>query len=168
MGLLKKKKHAIRPKWMNEMIFTPVNILLGRIKKSLRYEGRVRLANMWARGNPKKLWTFYCIISIVLICLNLIPHGNPEEKASEDPLRLSGLVTFDHRLEFIDKYNQKHDILREELTKLGNSGLAIAEEMDSLLKLSVKTHKDSVRLINLYQILNSTINTKLPNESEEN
>lgn len=117
-----------------------------------RLAARIRLANRIAGKHPRR--TFGCVVGLLLVALagniaftSLYAGRNPDRPevdmiASMDPV-FSGF----HKIQ-VGKTVQ-----RNTLQQLADKGVAIKQELDSLIMIPVKTHADSINIIRQYNRL---------------
>lgn len=135
--------------------FSPIVVRLG---DRLRLRGRIRLANKWATRHPKKLMFNYSAFAVLLFGFTLLVDGYQSNKKSVDTLGLKSIPSMSHRLQSLNNTEIQHERIRQEVNALGQKGMIIYNELDSLMKLPVKTHTDSIRIVQNYKILNKTFN----------
>lgn len=131
-----------------------------RLGDRLKIRQRIRLANIWARRYPKRLMINYSAFAVLLIGITLLSDFRLSKPQDPDALGLKSIPSMRHRLQSMNNTEMQNERIRQEVNKLGNKGMKIYNELDSLMKLPVKTREDSVRIINNYNILNETFNSK--------
>lgn len=142
-----------------------------RLHNYLRIPGRARLANRWARKHPKRLASIYAALSVFLLSMCFITSmHNLKSAKKEDTLDMQRISNLNKTFENLHEKEVNDNLIRDQLSKLGNQGLQLANELDSLLKLDVKNKSDSLRINALYNILTSSFynDKNHENRSEEN
>ncbi|MBD5221600.1 MAG: hypothetical protein HDS70_04440 [Bacteroidales bacterium] len=131
---------------------------VARLGEKLRLGSRLRLANAWAKRNPRKLMFNYSAFAVLLLGTTLTIDGLTAKDKEDKTLDLNTIPSMSHRIQSLRITEIQKERIRREVNELGQKGMAMYEELDSLIKLPVKTHSDSVRIINNYNILNKTFN----------
>ena len=131
---------------------------LARLGERLKLRQRIRLANIWARRHPKKLMINYSAFAVLLIGITLLSDSLFSKPEEPDFLGMQSIPSMNHRLRSLNNTEVQNERIRQEVNELGNKGMQIYNELDSLMKLPVKTPDDSVRIIQNYNILNETFN----------
>lgn len=153
-----KKKGREKAQRLHQTLKDQLSPHLTKLGERLRLRARIRWANIWGRNHPKKLMVYYSTFAIALLSGTvLIDFLTPKAK-SQDLLGLQSIPKMDHRLQSLNNSEIQTEKIKMELATLGQKGLIIYNELDSLMKLPVKTHEDSVRIITNYNILNDTFN----------
>lgn len=129
---------------------------LGHLGTKLRLAARIRLANRVAGKHPKQ--TFGCVVGLLLVALagniafTSLYAGNNNDKpdvntiANMDPV-FSGFHTI----------QANKDVQRNTLQQLADEGVVIKKDLDSLIRIPVKTHADSIQIIRQYNRLETIV-----------
>lgn len=165
MGFIKKKKE--RPMWIAKAYMAFVVPFVQKLNNLLRFSGRIRLANQWARHHPKRLMSLYAVIAVILLVVNLIPNGNHKQQSFDD-LGFSSLQNVGLTFDRLKDYEIRQEQIRSEIGKLGQSSLNIVNEIDSLMALQDKSRSDSIRIFDLYSILDKNLNNNTNDRPKEN
>ena len=153
MKFLKKKIGENKTKAQNAVIdFLKPKVI--RLGAKLRLAGRIRLLNRLAAKNPQK--TFAITVSTLSI-LVLVSFINPKE---EEQRSISDLVNSAPDLQAMTHIQNEKDNQRRMIADLAHEAAKAKEEADSLLRLPVKTHGDSVRILQCYNKMKIIINQK--------
>lgn len=154
---LKKKSREKAQRFQNALKaqLSPILVKLG---EKLKLKARIRWANRWAKRNPKRLMFNYSAFAILLLGFTLLLDGYQTSKRNVDALGLKSIPSMRHRLQSLNTTEIQNERIRQEVNALGQKGMALYNELDSLLKLPVKTQADSLRIIQNYDILNKTFN----------
>lgn len=165
MGFIRKKKE--KPKWVSKVYPAFVVPFANKLNSFLRFNGRIRLANRLARCHPKRLMFIYGVIAMILLIMNFIPTAEHQEKSS-DYLGLYSLQDVGTTFDRLKDNEIRHEQIRSELGKLGQSRLNIINEIDSLHSLQNKSRADSLRILDLYKILDKNLNNNTNDRPKEN
>ena len=130
-----------------------------RLGNRLKVRQRIRLANIWARRHPKKLMINYSAFAVLLIGITLLSDFLSTKPEEPDFLGMRSIPSMNHRIRSMNNTEVQNERIRQEVYELGNKGMRMYNELDSLMKLPVKTRDDSVRIIQNYNILNETFNS---------
>lgn len=152
----KGRENALR---LHNAIKTQFYPLLSIIGERLRLKGRIRWANIWAKSHPKRLMFNYSAFAVLLLGFTLLFDGYQLSKNNDDTQGLHSIPSMRHRLQSLNNSEIQHEKIRQGITALGQKGMKIYNELDSLMKLPNKTHEDSVRIYRNYEILNNTFNS---------
>lgn len=134
---------------------------LQKISETIRIDGRIRLANRWGRKHPRRLMFYYAVFSVTLLAVTLITDiMNHAASDTSDVLKISDIPQMYNRLNFIQSQEGKQELIKHEIADLYGKGLILYNELDSLQHLQNKSHQDSIRIITIYQALNSTFINK--------
>ena len=154
-----KKKGREKARKFHVAIKAQFSPLLARLGEKLRIGARVRWANKWAKRHPKRLMVNYSAFAALLIGFTLLIDGYQISKRNTDTLGLKSIPSMRHRLQSLNNTEIQHERIRQEVYALGQKGMTICNELDSLMKLPNKTHEDSLRIYRNYEILNNTFNS---------
>lgn len=144
-------------------ILSPLFLKIGRM---LRIEGRSRMANRWARRNPRAFMTGYCIVAALIFSVTVLLDFLPGDKPKEETDLVSSIVPINNRLKYLDSYETNQQLLKAEIAEMGRKGQKLYNEMDSLMKIEDLTRNDSARIADIYNNLNTTFNNRR-NEPKE-
>lgn len=136
---------------------------MGAIGTWYRLAARIRLANSWASRHPKKtfgyvvgtlLTVLFCDIAIAGIQAES-QMGNINQIANVEPI-FNGFRTIQ-----ANKESQRQTIL-----ELTNQGQALRHELDSLIAIPRKSHRDSAEIIRRYARLENIVKSLKQNDNE--
>ena len=154
-----RKKGRQKARMFHESLKAQFSPIIVRLGERSRIRVRIRLANKWAKRHPKKLMIIYSTFTVVLLGFTLLFDGYNSHKKSEDNLGLNSIPSMRHRLQSLNNTEIQQERIRQEVHALSQKGMTIYNELDSLIKLPVKTHDDSIKIVQNYNILNKTFNT---------
>lgn len=154
----KKKKGNENPHRIQQKLTAALSPCFKRLGDRLKLRQRLRLANVWAIRHPRKLMFNYSSFAVLLLGMTLLSDLFCTDKQQQDPISLKSIPSMSHRLQSLNDTEIKKERIKQEVHRLGEKGLEVYNELDSLMKLPDKTRKDSLRIIANYDILNKTFN----------
>jgi len=167
-GLKKKTPNFIKSfVCMLNDLFSPVNSF---IEKKTRIGGRSRLANRWAKRNPKRFMALYSVIAMTIIIFTLFTglKYNDGDSASGGEVQIKHENVLAHRFDFLAMDEINRQKIKDMRSELAHNGKDILMEIDSLKSLKQITHSDSLRIAYLNSIINKTFNNINRYESQAN
>ena len=140
-----------------------LNRLGESIGNKFRMKGRIRLANRWARHNPKRFFVYFLVCIASLITINesiyfLMKKHHPHD-ISSSVLAIRPVFDGRHRI-----YANREG-LKLQFSELINEGQELLSVLDSLSHLPVKTSADSLKIYHVMKKI-ETISNILDNETE--
>lgn len=147
LGIKKKGRSAALK--FHESVGGFMSQFFSRLRKKTRFDGRIRIANMWARKHPRRTVIIYGIIAVALIAANVfefciydIKGGTDAEEVQPGILRSA--------FERQNRITENNMIIREKIENLNAKKMQLIEEFDSLKNLSQRSHEDSLRMYSLF------------------
>lgn len=135
------------------------------IKSSLgkfKIKEKIAKANAWADANKKRT----SCITIGILLLSLIVGSWLTLTANQnEATMLSGLSDVQPMFDGMQRIQRVKNLQVEQTTELTNKGKQLKHELDSLVALPVKTHKDSTDIIVKYRQLEIVVDC-LENKSK--
>lgn len=111
---------------------------------------KIAVANKWAEANKKRT----CGITIGLLMLSLIVGSWLALTSSGyEAKMLSGISDVKPMFDGMRRIQRVKNLQMEQTTELTNKGQQLKHELDSLVALPVKTHKDSTDIVVKYKQL---------------
>lgn len=132
--------------------------LLRKFGDKIQIQRKIRIANIWARRHPKALMRYYLTFAIGLLAVTIIIDLTTTNPKSDYTLELKSIPSMSHRLQSLNLTEIQNEKIKMELAELGLKGQKLYNELDSMIKIPYKTHADSIRIIQIYNILNNTFN----------
>lgn len=154
-----KRKGSDKACRLHKAIENIMSPLLRNCGEKLQLQRRIRIANIWARRHPKALMGYYLTFAIGLLAITITIDLMTSGTKKDHTLDLKSIPSMSHRLQSLNLTEIQNEKIKMELTELGLKGQKLYNELDSLMKIPNKTHADSVRIIQTYNILNDTFNT---------
>ena len=117
-----------------------------------RLAARIRLANRIAGKHPRR--TFGCVVGLLLVALaGNIAFTSLYAGSHQDKPDVSMIASLAPVFDGFHKIHAGKTVQRNTLQELADKGVAIKRELDSLIRIPVKTHADSIRIIRQYNRL---------------
>ncbi len=111
---------------------------------------KIAKTNEWAEANKKRT----CVITVSILMLSLILGSWLTLTASQNESQmLSGLSEVQPMFDNMHRIQKVKNMQVEQTTEITNKGKQLKHELDSLVALPVKTHKDSTDIIVKYRQL---------------
>lgn len=154
------KKRRIQKEKLHKALADSFSPLRKGFKEKLRLKGKIRLLNMWARKNPKKIFiSFLCAMAIIIIGDLLLSKwlNRPEMSPEVNMLNVSPIFNGMNRIE-----NNRENI-QLYLNSIIEEGLSLSQKLDSLQSIENKTPQDSANIKAAINRLNA-LNNILSNE----
>lgn len=141
-----------------------INPRLEKMSMRLRLQGRIRLANRWGRHNPKELAAISIgtLASLTLISFASIAHfASTKQEVPPRPIaKVDNVFNLMNRIDEYKKFQQN------EVNKLALQGESIKNSLDSLIRLPVKSHRDSLEILRKSRQLSIIVNNLKSNSSQ--
>lgn len=152
-----KKKGRESSKKIHSVIIKLLYPYGKRLKSGMRIESRIRIANRMARAHPKRVMIGYSLFAVTIFTATILSdlvfsHRN----TTDTSLRLDEIPVINQGMSYISISEANNEKLKQELSEMGKKGMILYQEMDSLSKLQTKSHEDSLRISNIYNILTQT------------
>lgn len=157
MGFFRrKKKDKSKPSAVSLLLHDFTSPVMQKLSAYTRYYGRKRLADRWARHNPKKFMYSYISLASVILIYTVVSTFLYEEKQEKRSFSMS--QTMDNVDIHQNKIRENEMRIKAEIKSFAEESILMANELDSLSKLDNKTHSDSIRILNLFDILSNAYN----------
>lgn len=131
---------------------------LNKLYQFLRWEPRKRLMNRWARNHPKQFFGITTFAFSLILILSIF-SGQPADSINQIDKSIKSLQRVDQPLnqfQAIQSVKEKHS---KEMAQLIYDGGKIRKQLDSLIALPQKSHKDSLEIIRKHKQLKIIVNT---------
>lgn len=155
----KKEKTKKMPRWKRI-----VRYRCWRLSKSMKLSERIVATNNWAKKNPKVFFggvfgiLVLCVVmsATALVASFLVPDtesgSGKEEQSVFDIGNIQPTMNGFRTIDMQKKQEQR------EVNSLIDHGMELKKELDSLRRLPVMTHDDSIRYANDYNRLEDIVN----------
>jgi hypothetical protein len=136
--------------------------------KRWRLAARIRLANIKARKHPKR--TFGLVVGCLLlvfvfdVSMNFRSHEQ-QTMLGESPM--SDIAQMDPLFEGFRHIQANKAVQQNELQAMAAEGKALHAQLDSLLALPKKTHRDSLRIVSGYHRLETIVKSLKYNDTHD-
>lgn len=125
---------------------------------------KIRFCNIWARRN-KRLF-FAGVIGVMIIILAIdISSSIILARNNGDPLQLDNFSESVKVFDNLQTINRNNEVIRRQKEKLSSAGELLISRLDSLTRITHKSHEDSVKIVETYHKL-ELINNFINNETE--
>ena len=139
------------------------NNLGNSIGNRFRMKGRIRLANRWARHNPKRFFVYFlvCIVSMIAVneSIYFLIKKHREKEYHSGMLAVRPVFEGRHRIE------ANREGLKMQISMLIDEGRELLTVLDSLNNIAVKTPSDSLEIYRVMKQI-ETISNILDNETQ--
>lgn len=151
-----KKRGREQSTKLHRLIASSLEPLARRFAQRLRYPARRRLLNIWGARNRHKVVALYCGFVVVILAFNIagFVNASPDSAVNEDPLRLADM-TDGNPFDGMAVVNGNRESIRSSVTELAKAKLVLANRLDSLCGLEVKSREDSLEIVRIYNIFNN-------------
>lgn len=136
---------------------------MGAIGTRYRFAARIRLANSWASKHPKKTFGYVvCTLLTVLFC-DITITGLRAESRMENMNHIANVEPVFNGFRAIQA---NKDSQRRTVLELTQQGQAIHHELDSLIAIPRKSHRDSVEIMRRYTRLENIVKSLKQNDND--
>ena len=128
-----------------------------------RIAARIRLANSWATKNPKRLlamWSAHCSVLLVDVAFT----GARAEMNNPELARIANVEPIFNGFRTIQANKEAH---RKTILELTSQGQSIRQELDSMIRILVKSHADSIGIIKRYNSLENIVKSLKQNDTND-
>lgn len=137
---------------------------MGAIGKRWRIAARIRLANSWATKHPKKTFGYVVGALLMVLLVDIAFTGASAEMNNPDFARIANVEPIFNGFRTIQANKDAH---RKTVLELTSQGQTIRHELDSLIRIPVKSHADSIGIINRYNRLENIVNSLKQNDNND-
>lgn len=129
-----------------------------------RIAARIRLANSWATKNPKK--TFGYVVGTLLMVL-LVDVAFTGARAEMNNPELARIANVEHIFNGFRTIQANKEAHRKTILELTSQGQSIRQELDSMIRIPVKSHADSIGIIKRYNSLENIVKSLKQNDTND-
>lgn len=121
----------------------------------IRLMEKINRANSWAAANKKRA----SVITVSLLFLSLVLGSWLTLTASQNEASmLTGITAVGPNFDGMHRIQRVKEMQVEQTTEMTNCGQRLKHELDSLVALPCKSHKDSVDIVVKYKQLELVVN----------
>lgn len=143
-GWLKSRMNAVGTRW--------------------RIAARIRLANSWATKNPKKTFGYVVGTLLMVLLVDVAFTGARAEMNNPDLARIANVEPIFNGFRTIQANKEAH---RKTILELTSQGQSIRQELDSMIRIPVKSHADSIGIIKRYNSLENIVKSLKQNDTND-
>jgi len=128
-----------------------------------RFAARIRLANSWATKHPKKTFGYVVGTLLMVLFFDIAITGIRAESRMDSVNHIANVepIFTGFRAIQANKNSQRRTIL-----EMTNQGQILRHELDSLIAIPRKSHRDSVDIIRRYARLENIVKSLKQNDNE--
>ena len=153
MSIFKKKSQKAKRDSRTVRYF---RVLLWRVFVKFKVRERVAKANKWADQNRgRTMLITVCSLLFLLILGSALTLSNMDNLESNF---MSGVETVEPMFREMQRIQNAKAYQISQMQALASKGQLLKHELDSLVRLSDKSHKDSVQIISKYKQLEIIVN----------
>ena len=127
---------------------------MGTVGKRWRIAARIRLANSWATKHPKKTFSYVVGTLLMVLLVDVAFTGARAEMNNPELTRIANVEPIFNGFRTIQANKDNH---RKAILELTSKGQTIRQELDSLIRIPVKSHADSIDIIKRYNRLENIV-----------
>ena len=129
-----------------------------------RIAARIRLANSWATKNPKKTFGYVVGTLLMVLLVDVAFTGARAEMNNPELARIANVEPIFNGFRTIQANKEAH---RKTILELTSQGQSIRQELDSMIRIPVKSHADSIRIIKRYNSLENIAKSLKQNDTND-
>lgn len=129
-----------------------------------RIAARIRLANSWATKNPKKTFGYVVGTLLMVLLVDVAFTGARAEMNNPELARIANVEPIFNGFRTIQANKEAH---RKTILELTSQGQSIRQELDSMIRIPVKSHADSIGIIKRYNSLENIAKSLKQNDTND-
>lgn len=129
-----------------------------------RIAARIRLANSWATKNPKKTFGYVVGTLLMVLLVDVAFTGARAEMNNPELARIANVEPIFNGFRTIQANKEAH---RKTILELTSQGQSIRQELDSMIRIPVKSHADSIGIIKRYNSLENIVKSLKQNDTND-
>lgn len=134
---------------------------MGAIGTRYRLAARVRLANAWATKHPKKTFGYVVGTLLAIIFCDIAIAGIRAVSQMENVNQIANVEPIFNGFRAIQANKESQ---RQTILEMTNQGQILRRELDSLIAIPRKSHRDSVDIIRRYARLENIVKSLKQND----
>lgn len=135
----------------------------GAIGNRLRLAARIRIANSWAARHPKKTFGYVVGTLAMVLFFDISIAGIRSESRMENVNHIANVEPIFNGFRAIQA---NKDSQRRTILELTDRGKTLRHELDSLIAIPQKSHRDSVDIIRRYARLENIVKSLKMNDND--
>ena len=162
---MKSLKRTIRDSRLktHNVIHTWLKPKMGAIGTRYRLAARIRMANRWAARHPKRTF-IYVVGSLLMILLgDMMFAGMIAEMKEPNVNMIANVEPIFNGFRTIQANKETH---RKTILDMTTKGQSIRHELDSMIAIPAKSHKDSIGIIRRYNQLENIVKSLKQNDND--
>lgn len=136
---------------------------LGVIGTRYRLAARIRLANSWASKHPKKTFGYVVGTLLTVLFCDIAIAGIRAESQMDNLNQIANVEPIFNGFRTIQANKESQ---RQTILELTNQGQTLRHELDSLIAVPRKSHRDSVEIIRRYARLENIVKSLKQNDND--
>lgn len=136
---------------------------LGAIGTRYRLAARIRLANSWASKHPKKTFGYVVGTLLTVLFCDIAIAGIRAESQMDNLNQIANVEPIFNGFRTIQANKESQ---RQTILELTNQGQTLRHELDSLIAVPRKSHRDSVEIIRRYARLENIVKSLKQNDND--
>lgn len=136
---------------------------MGAIGTRYRLAARIRLANSWASKHPKKTFGYVVGTLLAIIFCDIAIAGIRAESQMENVNQIANVEPIFNGFRAIQANKESQ---RQTILEMTSQGQILRHELDSLIAIPRKSHRDSVDIIRRYARLENIVKSLKQNDNE--
>lgn len=129
-----------------------------------RIAARIRLANSLATKNPKKTFGYVVGTLLMVLLVDVAFTGARAEMNNPELARIANVEPIFNGFRTIQANKEAH---RKTILELTSQGQSIRQELDSMIRIPVKSHADSIGIIKRYNSLENIVKSLKQNDTND-
>lgn len=129
-----------------------------------RIAARIRLANSWATKNPKKTFGYVVGTLLMVLLVDVAFTWARAEMNNPELARIANVEPIFNGFRTIQANKEAH---RKTILELTSQGQSIRQELDSMIRIPVKSHADSIGIIKRYNSLENIVKSLKQNDTND-
>ena len=135
-----------------------------KLSKGWKVKNKIEKSNQWASENRKTFFALvvgflsFAFVTTAISILYDMTRPNTDNTQMDFSGKTESIENIQPMMNGLRQIDERKKSEKIELKQLTDKGVAIHKELDSLLAIDVKSHEDSVRIIQDYRQLENIVN----------
>ena len=154
-----KGKQKKLPKYKRQ-----IRYVCWKLSKGWNVKNKIEKSNQWASENRKTFFALvvgflsFAFVTTAISILYDMTRPNTDNTQMDFSGKTESIENIQPMMNGLRQIDERKKSEKIELKQLTDKGVAIHKELDSLLAIDVKSHEDSVRIIQDYRQLENIVN----------